>query len=248
MSKKSIDDRAKDVWRVISHDWVSPLTVIRYQQEQVDKNLPLLIETYNLAKNAGLNVPEISDKDLERLKIVTDSENSKVAYLWQYLTRMNKKFMYTELPTEPKSFSIKECVNNSINSFEPVYGFDENYSLKVDLVEGGILGNPDTLTYVCYELLSNADYYLRHAGSGATLSISGKSDGGEYYLSFKNDGVGITNDDLAKVFEPYFSTRNKIGLGLYYVDNAVKTLGGKIECFSNEKDYVEFILEFPIIR
>lgn len=246
MSKDPLEKSAKEVWSVISHDWVSPLAVTKAQHDHAKQLVPTLIDVYKQAKSLGLDIPEIDNRQLDRLQSSMQAENSRIDYLCQYISRLNKKFMYTEFPSEPEDVSIKDCITRAINTFEPIYGFSDDYQLKVDLEDRTINTKPKTITHICYELLSNAEYYLRCAGTGSKLTISGKCDNKKYYLSFKNTGVGIKEEELAKVFEPYYSDRNKIGLGLYYCSAAIKSLNGKIECKSNSENYVEILITLPI--
>jgi ligand-binding sensor domain-containing protein/signal transduction histidine kinase len=68
-------------------------------------------------------------------------------------------------------------------------------------------------------------------------------------LSFSDDGRGIAETDLARVFEPFYTTRRAdgcIGLGLHTAFNLVRArLGGQIEVFSVVGQGTRFVLEFP---
>ena len=75
---------------------------------------------------------------------------------------------------------------------------------------------------------------------------------GEYaILSIKDDGPGISNQDLNRIFEPFFTKkvmgRSGTGLGLAVVWNVVKDHNGYIDVCSDESG-TTFKLYFPIIR
>jgi len=60
-------------------------------------------------------------------------------------------------------------------------------------------------------------------------------------------GVGITPDDLAHVFDPYFTTkRGGTGLGLAISKNIVEGLGGSIAVSSRTAEGTDIVIELPI--
>ena len=65
-------------------------------------------------------------------------------------------------------------------------------------------------------------------------------------LSVEDTGVGIKREDLAHIFEPFFSTkRGGTGLGLATVARIVEDHRGHIEIESNPGRGTEFVLRFP---
>ncbi len=68
-------------------------------------------------------------------------------------------------------------------------------------------------------------------------------------LMFSDDGQGIAETDLPRVFEPFYTTRRSegcIGLGLHTAFNLVRArLGGQIEVFSVVGQGTRFVVEFP---
>jgi signal transduction histidine kinase len=83
-------------------------------------------------------------------------------------------------------------------------------------------------------------------GPGA-IRIVASSDGGQLTLRQVDDGIGIRGADLARVFDPFFTTRmgQGTGLGLHIVHNLVtNVLGGTIEARSQPGDTC-FVLRCP---
>ena len=70
------------------------------------------------------------------------------------------------------------------------------------------------------------------------------------HLSFADDGAGMPASSVARVFEPFFTTRRGqggSGLGLYICYNLVTTrLGGTIHCTSAANAGCRFDIHFPI--
>ncbi|MCG7974373.1 MAG: HAMP domain-containing histidine kinase, partial [Candidatus Thiodiazotropha taylori] len=68
-------------------------------------------------------------------------------------------------------------------------------------------------------------------------------------LVYTDDGAGIPQHHIDKIFEPFYTTNREAGgsgLGLHLVYNSVTThLGGTIEVEPNPHAGVRFIIEFP---
>jgi signal transduction histidine kinase len=76
-------------------------------------------------------------------------------------------------------------------------------------------------------------------------------------IGFQDSGSGIAREDLAKVFDPFFSTKKGgkgIGLGLSIIYGIIKTFDGTITCQSRtaadskELHGTTFIMSVPIIK
>jgi len=69
-------------------------------------------------------------------------------------------------------------------------------------------------------------------------------------LTYKDDGKGISKNNLPKIFELFFTTSSKkggTGLGLHIVHNIVTTnLNGTIECSSEKEKGIVFNIKFPL--
>ena len=67
-------------------------------------------------------------------------------------------------------------------------------------------------------------------------------------LHYMDNGKGISDQDLPKIFEPFFTSNKKIGtgLGLFMTYNIVtQLLKGQIGCISKEGDGVKLTISIP---
>jgi signal transduction histidine kinase len=65
----------------------------------------------------------------------------------------------------------------------------------------------------------------------------------------KDNGIGIKEEHLGKIFEMFYRTSDKSsgsGLGLYIVNETIKKLGGKVEVNSQVNLGTTFTLTIPI--
>jgi signal transduction histidine kinase len=87
------------------------------------------------------------------------------------------------------------------------------------------------LRLVAENLLVNV---IRYAGEGATCTISLRSEDGNGVLEFTDDGTGVPDEDVPRLFERFFRsdrarTTRGSGLGLAIVKHVVEAAGGNVE-------------------
>ncbi len=68
-------------------------------------------------------------------------------------------------------------------------------------------------------------------------------------VKIKDNGVGISQDNLDHIFEPFFTTKREkgTGLGLSITYGIIEKLGGKIFVESMEKEWTEFSIVLPLV-
>jgi signal transduction histidine kinase len=124
------------------------------------------------------------------------------------------------------------------------------YQVVVDIPDGIAMdGLPGPLGQVFINLVNNAFLHAFDGRSNGVLTIEGRLDGGQVRLGFIDNGVGMAPEHLAKLFEPFFSTKigkGGTGLGMAIVRNLVnKTLGGRITVASTLGEGTRFDIVLP---
>ena len=70
-----------------------------------------------------------------------------------------------------------------------------------------------------------------------------------FRIEISDTGSGIPSENLSKIFEPYFSTKETgTGLGLAIVQKIVEVHGGTIEVESKEGEGTKFTVKLPRMR
>jgi two-component system phosphate regulon sensor histidine kinase PhoR len=87
------------------------------------------------------------------------------------------------------------------------------------------------LRLVAENLVENS---IRYAGEGATCTVSLKRDGGDVVLEVADDGTGVPDQDVPRLFERFFRsdrarTTRGTGLGLAIVKHVVEAAGGNVQ-------------------
>jgi signal transduction histidine kinase len=119
-------------------------------------------------------------------------------------------------------------------------------TIAMDLEPGtaALRTDAERLRIALVNLLVNA----RHAvnGNGGQVSLSSRLSRSAVRIVVADDGVGIEAPDLAKVFDPYFTTkRGGTGLGLPIAKNIVEGLGGTVAVSSRPGMGTEIIIDLP---
>ncbi len=154
-------------------------------------------------------------------------------------------------------FDSLECSN--IKKYHPKVLFDVD--LQPDLFN--IVGSPVHLSKTVMNLVSNAAEAIIDSGSvhletkntyiDKPLDRYEEIPEGEYVvLSVTDSGLGISSEDMDKIFEPFYTKkrmgRSGTGLGMAVVWGTVKDLDGFIDILSTSGTGTKIDLYFPVTR
>jgi signal transduction histidine kinase len=107
-----------------------------------------------------------------------------------------------------------------------------------------LLAQRNHLSEIFVNIMQNAREAMN--GRGNLWVSAAHGDGVSVVITIGDDGPGIGPEYLDKVFEPYFSTREKgSGLGLAIVKHNAQLYGGKVSVESELGKGTRFVLEFP---
>jgi two-component system sensor histidine kinase MprB len=106
---------------------------------------------------------------------------------------------------------------------------------------------PRMLRTVVENLAENA---LRYAGPRSTLELSIARAGDNVVLRAVDDGAGVTDDDLPRLFERFYRADRArasrgTGLGLAIVKHVITSGGGTVEAARGERGGLEIRAVFP---
>jgi PAS domain S-box-containing protein len=106
-----------------------------------------------------------------------------------------------------------------------------------------IKGNKDKLKIAFLNIIINAIEAIENNHGELGISIIPNEE--NYAIEFTDNGCGIPQENISKLFEPYFtSKRNGIGLGLASTLNILQTHGASVEVKSKVKEGTTFIVSF----
>lgn len=83
--------------------------------------------------------------------------------------------------------------------------------------------------------------------SGAKFCISNNVRDNKFIITIADNGCGMSEESLSKIFEPYYTTKaNGTGLGMTMVYKIIKEFSGEIIVDSKEGQGTAFTITFPI--
>ncbi|MDR2588710.1 MAG: PAS domain-containing protein [Spirochaetales bacterium] len=178
---------------------------------------------------------------LKNLNVVTEE-----------LERLNKivvDFLFAVRPMNIKPQpSDLNAVIRGILDFVQVELSEARVSLEEKLGEGvpGVLLDEKAIKEAVLNIIQNAIVAMPQGG---TLTVSTARKGEAVNLSIADTGVGITPENMGKIFEPYFTTRDfGSGLGLTNVYKIVKEHKAEISVDSQPGQGACFTISFPVPR
>ena len=182
---------------MIAHQWRQPLNI-----------LGMLNQTIILKYKEN----KLNDESIDYFK-----NNSKLQ-----ITQMSqtiddfRNFFKPEI--EKEEFYINEVIHNTINMVKPIFtheGIHINLEIKV---EPKMIAYPNELGQAILNIINNAkDALIEKNVKEKTISISLFQNDNHPTLTISDNAGGIPKEIIDKIFEPYFSTKEKngTGLGLY---------------------------------
>ncbi|MDR0451880.1 MAG: PAS domain-containing protein [Treponema sp.] len=101
--------------------------------------------------------------------------------------------------------------------------------------------------YMKQALLNLIKNAIAAMDGGGTLTITTGFNDAEIQISVRDTGVGISEENLPKIFEPYFTTKpTGTGLGLTLVFKIVREHQGDLNVKSREGEGTDFVITLPI--
>jgi len=107
-----------------------------------------------------------------------------------------------------------------------------------------VSGSGDQLKQVFLNLLINSKDFMPQGGE---VTISARETEQEIEIEFSDTGCGIAEENISRVFDPFFSTKQEgkgTGLGLWICYGIMQRHGGTIQAVKKEKG-TNFLLTFP---
>jgi signal transduction histidine kinase len=214
---RSEEDQRKFIANV-SHDFRSPLTSIRgYLQAMIDGTIP----------------PEMHEHYLQ----VVLNETDRLTKLTNGLLTLNN--IGSGMMLEKAEFDINKVIRDTAATFE---GTCRSKMIAIELVltdeQMIVLADMGKIQQVLYNLMDNA---IKFAYPDSMLGVSLWKNDGKAYVSVRDRGESIPEEDLPFIFDRFHKSdrsrsldRDGVGLGLYLVKRILDAHGEDIAVTSRD--------------
>lgn len=217
---------------MIGHDLRSPLGSIKMILDFVDQKIidPLSLDFQNM-------LPELADATDEAFYLL---ENLL------YWTRIQTQ----RVSFQPESYPVKQLIHKAITTVKR--SFDQKGIKLTSQISGdyNVLVDEYLFLVIFRNLLSNA-YKFSEAGTEVTIGLS--ESAGQTTLYIRDQGIGISNEDLQKIRDPFdlfhtYGTNNENGngLGLKVSDSLVRISKGQLIIESEHNKGTTVSVIFPL--
>ncbi len=221
----------------ISHELRTPLTLISEPVSQLLKN-----------------EKDKSENDFRLLKLINKNVFRLLRLVDQILDI--SKLEGDTLSLQVSNQNIVKCIENTCSAFYE-FAIQNEITFKFISEQEDLKGwiDEDKIEKVIYNLLSNAFKFTLKKGI-ITIHLNYSSESEDYVtISVRDNGIGITEDKLSKIFEGFYQVRsessqslnpNGAGIGLDYVNRLVKLHQGSIDVESKIDVGSTFSVTIPI--
>ncbi len=123
--------------------------------------------------------------------------------------------------------------------------FISDFSAKPDLINC----SPNQIKQACIGMLVNASEAVSE--NGEVVFRTSNPDEDHIRIEISDNGIGISEEDIPHIFEPFFSTKENvsgIGLGLAIVHGIIQNHKGKAEVKSERGKGTTLIITLPLIK
>ncbi len=219
----------REVARRIAHEIKNPLT-------------PIQLSAQRLRKRYG-------DKLMEDGDVFDECTKTIMKQTGELKELVNEFSNFARMPAaKPAPNNLSEIINEVLLLFKQAHKditFEHTYEDGIPIMNL----DRDQIKRVMINLFHNAVSAIETTGNGGEVGVrTGYNDELQMVTTEVSDtGCGIPEEDKARLFEPYFSTKKSgTGLGLAIVNTIISDHNGYIRVKDNLPKGTKFIIELPM--
>ncbi|ASS97050.1 hypothetical protein BS1321_26020 [Peribacillus simplex NBRC 15720 = DSM 1321] len=205
----------------ISHEVRNPLTVTRGYIQMLSEDV---------SPHTKVEYANIALKELDRATEVIND----------YLT------FAAISPENTERLRVSEEIQHVVNSIKPLAN-NNGTELKLSLFEDGayyIMGERKKFQQCLFNILKNGIESMHHDGEIYIHLIRAAST---IQIKIQDQGIGMTQEQIYRLGEPYFTTKNKgTGLGMMVSYSVIKSMDGTVHVSSVQGKGTCFSINLPI--
>ncbi len=202
-----------DIARKIAHEVKNPLTPIKLSAERIEKKF----NDDNFSK--------------DEISLLTKTISRQVDDIGKLVDEFSS---FARMPeAEIKLDNLSKCL---LDSFELYFNSRKDIKISLIKTEDDIFYQFDKLQISrCFNNLIKNSIEAVEKIPNPVIEVKIYNNQNKIYIEIKDNGVGIDDKMISKIFEPYFTTKAKgTGLGLSIVKRIIEDHGGKIKIEKNK--------------
>lgn len=164
------------------------------------------------------------------------------------LIRSFRNVAVDQMSEEPREFALADYLEEILMSLRPKLK-QGGHKIELECDPSiRILSQPGVFSQIVTNLVMNSLIHAFDDSESGRMSLTVNQGDGDIEICYRDFGKGIPEDQVSKVFDPFFTTRRGqggSGLGLHIIYNIVtRTLGGTIRCESEVGQGTSFTIKF----
>lgn len=231
----------------ISHEINTPIGVSITSTSYLADLLTQLdndIENNKLSKR-GLD--EFRSHAQQSVHLLTNNLNRASDLIGSY-----KQIAVDQTSDKIRNVNLAKYIDEIIQSLRPKL-MKTNHSIHVDCAEDvEIFCHAGAISQIFTNLIINSILHGFEGINRGKITIEASVHNKEVEINYRDNGLGVSQDDLASLFDPFFTTKSGkggTGLGTHIIHNLVTdTLNGTISVDSKENEGLHYLITFKDMR
>ena len=235
-----------EVARRLAHEIKNPLTPIQLSAERIARNFRRTGSEGDAPAQNGNGQAGERERVARVVEECTATISREVAGMKAMVDEFTRFARLPHARLEPAD--LNEVVRQAVSLYqERLEGVRMDVLLAPSLP--GALLDPEQIRRVFVNLIDNSVEALSDGDGERRITVATGHDPARGLLiaEVADTGHGIARQDLARLFQPYFSTRGRgTGLGLAIVHRIMTEHGGRIRAESNRPRGARMVIELPV--
>lgn len=216
----------REMARQVAHEIKNPLTPMKLNIQHLQQAL----------RNNNSNVTELA-------KRVSDSLIEQIDNLAYIASEFSN---FAKMPeAKPEEIELNDLLNKAVE----LYLNEENTKVNLQKSEQSlyVYADKSQLVRVFSNLLQNAVQAIPEEREG-NVQVSVTKEGKDAFIAVADNGNGISEDIIERIFQPYFTTKTSgTGLGLAMTKKIIEFWKGTIWFETKQGEGTTFYIRFPLI-
>lgn len=187
---------------------------------------------------------ELHGKNKRLMEIVMRGKDQLENFVRNFL------LLARSVPASREMVDVNEIFEETLENMKLSNKWNEKIKIKKEFSKkSAVFGNKEQLRQIINNIILNAIQAMEEGGvlSIETRSVQMGKNKRFMKIKISDTGCGIQEEDLNKIYEPFFTKKEKgTGLGLAIVNNLVEGHNGKIEIQSKEGKGTICRIWFPV--
>jgi signal transduction histidine kinase len=214
----------------VTHEMRTPLTAIQGSSE--------LMTRYNLGEEKRKQIADLINSESKRLARMIE-------------TFLNvERLSAGELELKQETFPVRQVLEACLGRARPLAERKQIRFEVGEVADALLTGDRELMEYAIYNLLTNA---VKYSPAQTVVTVEGRPDGQHLRLAVRDQGIGMEQHELRKIFQKFYRTGRAVesgeagtGIGLSIVEQIVLHHGGRIEVTSAPGNGSCFTLVLPV--